>query len=302
MFKFKKIIITIFFDWHYIFDIIIIDEIIILIYGGDYIMRPNNFSIGVLDSGVGGLTVVKEIQKQLPKENIVYFGDSHNMPYGNKDPEEITSLTKRIISFLETQDVKVILLACNTISSQIEDLIPLTDIPIFDIIYPGCLAAIENDPSEGVGLIATEATVKANIYGETLKSLKPEIEFLPRGSRDLARIIEKNNTDSQQLEDIIRQAVDPLLIKAPIKNLILGCTHYPIVSADISKLYPKLNLINPAVKLVEVVNGYLEKNNLSATNSNPELKIFTSGQMDDFLPFIDQLGIKNYDLIKKVLD
>src|SRR5690554_1043987 len=126
-------------------------------------MSSNNFPIGVLDSGVGGLTVVKEIQRQVPNECIVYFGDSQNMPYGNKDPEEIVSLTKKIISFIETKNVKAILLACNTISSQIEEIIPLTDIPIFDIIYPGCLAALENNPVDGIGLIATEATVKANI-------------------------------------------------------------------------------------------------------------------------------------------
>lgn len=264
-------------------------------------MQANNFSIGVLDSGIGGLTVVKEIQRQLPKESIVYFGDSQNMPYGNKDPEEIISLSKKIISFIESKDVKTILLACNTISSQIEELIPLTDIPIFDIIYPGCLAAIENNPKDGIGLIATEATVKANVYGETLKSLKPEMPFFSMGSHDLARIIEKGNTGNEQLEDVLRQAVNPLLMKAPIKNLILGCTHFPIVSANISKLYPKLNLIDPAVKLVEIVSGYLEKNNLLASNNNPKLNIYTSGQMDAFLPFIDQLGIKNYDLIKQTL-
>lgn len=265
-------------------------------------MQSNNFSIGVLDSGVGGLTVVKEIQRQLPNESIVYFGDSQNMPYGNKDSEEIISLTKKIISFIETKNVKAILLACNTISSQIEELIPLTDIPIFDIIYPGCLAAIENNPKDGIGLIATEATVKANLYGETLKSLKPEIPFFSKGSHDLAKIIEKNNTDPQQLEEALRQSIDPLLIMAPIKNLILGCTHYPIVSSDISKLYPKLNLIDPAVKLVEILNGFLEKHNLFTTHDSPDLKIYTSGKMDTFLPFIDQLGLKNYDLIKKVLD
>src|SRR5690554_5470707 len=121
-------------------------------------MQPNNFPIGVMDSGVGGLTAVQEIQRQLPKENIVYFGDSKNMPYGNKDPQEIVMLSKKIIHFLETQKVKVILLACNTISSQLEELIPLTEVPVFDIIYPGCLAALEDKPKNGIGLIATEAT------------------------------------------------------------------------------------------------------------------------------------------------
>lgn len=265
-------------------------------------MQTNNFSIGVLDSGIGGLTVVKEIQRQLPKESIIYFGDSKNMPYGNKEPAEIISLSKKIISFLETKNVKAILLACNTISSQIEELISFTEIPIFDIIYPGCLAAIEKNPKDAMGLIATEATIQANIYGKTLKSLKPEISFYSKSSHNLSRIIEKGYNNYQELEDILRQSIDPLVFKSNIKNLILGCTHYPIVSTDISKLYPQLHLINPAIKLVEIVNRFLEKNNLSSTNKNPKLAIYTSGQMDAFLPFIDKLGIKNYDLVKQVLD
>ena len=114
------------------------------------------------------------------------------------------------------------MIACNTISSQIENLIPLTDTPIFDIIYPGCLAAIENQSEDGIGLIATEATVKANIYGKTLKSLKSEIPLYSQGSHDLARIIEKNNTNKEQLELAIKEAIDSLLVKAPIRTYFLG--------------------------------------------------------------------------------
>ena len=289
------------FVWLIIFDIIELNKVSqLIIHGGDCIMEYNNYSIGVLDSGVGGLTVVKEIQRQLPKENIVYFGDSLNMPYGNMDVGEIIGLTKKIISFIEAQKVKVIIIACNTISSQIENLIPLTDIPVFDIIYPGCLAAIEDDSEDGIGLIATEATVKANLYGKTLNSLNPNIPFYPQASHDLARIVEKNNTNTQQLEMAIKEAIDPILLKAPVKNLILGCTHYPIVSSEITKLYPQLKLIDPAVNLVEIVKGYLENNNI-LSNTRSQLKIYTSGEMDGFLPFIDRLGIKNYTLVKQVL-
>lgn len=265
-------------------------------------MQTKNFSIGVLDSGVGGLTVVKEIQTQLPQESIVYFGDSKNMPYGNKDPEEIISLSKKIISFLATKNVKVILLACNTISSQIENLIPFINIPIFDIIYPGCLAAVENNPTDAIGLIATQATVKSDLYGKTLRSFNPKIPFYAKGNRDLARIIEKGYKNPQELEEVLCQVMDPLLFKTQIKNLILGCTHYPIIAADISRLYPNLHLINPAVKLVEIVSGYLEQNNLLTNNKNPNLAIYSSGGIDAFLPFIDKLDIKNYDLVQQALD
>lgn len=265
-------------------------------------MQPNNFPIGVMDSGVGGLTVVHEIQRQLPNENIVYFGDSKNMPYGNKEPKEIVTLSKKIIRFLESQRVKVILLACNTISSQLEEIIPLTEVPIFDIIYPGCLAALEGKPEKGIGLIATEATVRSNIYSHTLQSLNPDVPFVSNGSKELARLIEGNEGDTEKLEKVIRLAIDPILVRKPIQNLILGCTHYPIVSEDIQKLYPQLKLIDPAVKMVSIVKGFLEKNKLLSTNSNPSLNIYTSGQMDSFLPFLDQLDIRNYDLVKKVLD
>lgn len=264
-------------------------------------MNLNNCPIGVMDSGVGGLTVIKEIQKQLPKESIIYFGDSKNMPYGNKEPEEIISLSENILLFMESQNVKVILLACNTISTQIDELIPLTQTPIFDIIYPGCLSAIENNPKEGIGLIGTEATVKTNAYGKTLHGIKPEIPFYSNGSYDLARLIEENNGDKMQLNFTLKKAINPILERNSVNNLILGCTHYPIVSGDIEKLYPDLNLIDPAARLVEIVKGYLEKNHLLATNQSTSLNIYTSGNMDSFLPFIDQLGLKNYNVTMKDL-
>lgn len=262
---------------------------------------PNN-PIGVIDSGVGGLTVVKELQRQLPKESILYFGDSKNMPYGNKTPEEIIALTKKMLSFLDNHQVKAILLACNTISSQINELIPLTDTPIFDIIYPGCVAAVENIPKRGVGLIATEATVSSNTYGETLQSIQAGIPFIANGSPDLARVIEENNENQEGIKRILEDTISPLLAQKPVDNLILGCTHYPFVMEEIQKLYPHLQLIDPAIKLVDILKGYLEESDLFSSDSKSTLTIYTSGQMDNYLPFIDRLNIKNYDLFMQSLD
>lgn len=262
-------------------------------------MEPQNLPIGVLDSGVGGLTVVKEIQKQLPKENILYFGDSQNMPYGNKSPKEIVALSKKIISFLDNEGVKIILLACNTISSQLNEIVPLTDTPIFDIVYPGCLSAGENILDHTAGLIATEATVRSKIYRETLGGINPEISLVSQGSKDLANFIEKNSTDKDALKKILTDTIDPIIRKASINHLILGCTHYPIVSKDIQELYPNLHLINPATRLVEIAKGYLMEHSLLGASQEPRLKIYTSGPMDNFLPIIDQLEIKNYELIRR---
>ncbi|WP_193708279.1 glutamate racemase [Alkalibaculum sporogenes] len=259
-------------------------------------MGNNNLPIGVLDSGVGGLTVVKELIISLPNENVVYFGDSKRMPYGNKTEEEIVILANNIISFLEDKGVKGILLACNTVSSQIQNL--QSKVPIFGIIEAGCLAAIETSKSQEIGLIATVATVKSKIYESILKDLAPGKKILSNDSRKLPKIINDHLEDRNLLDIHIRECINPIMDKGFPSELILGCSHFPIIQDEIQELYPNLKLINPANKQVLMIKKYLEENQLLNDENKRKVEIYSTEGIDEFRLTLERLKIKDYSLDK----
>ncbi|MBF7095955.1 glutamate racemase [Alkalibacter mobilis] len=259
-------------------------------------MSDKNLPIGVMDSGVGGLTVVKEIIKSLPSENIIYFGDSKRMPYGNRTEEEIVFLANEIIKFLENNKVKAILLACNTVSSQIDKL--KHEVPIFGIIEAGCMAALESSESSDIGLIATVATVKSGVYDKTLKMLDRERHFVANDSRKLPQIINDQLKHKYLLDKHIHECIDPILEKGDIKELILGCSHFPIIENEIAEIYPGLKLINPASKQVKLLEEYLESNNIKNDGKGGIKEIYTTGGTKEFAETLERLHITNYKLSK----
>lgn len=219
-----------------------------------------NQPIGLIDSGVGGFTVLKVLQKEFPNEDFIYFGDSKNMPYGEKTNDEIIQLVNEDIRFLEEKGAKVIVLACNTASSLIEQLD--SNVKLFSIIEAGCQAVLDNQQSGPVGLIATRATVSNKAYDKIMPDYSKDVEFISYGTPKLAQVINDNLDEINLLKKNIKLSIEPILEKFPVKNLLLGCTHYPIVSKTIKELYPDIWLINPAQKVIELVSQYLEKKNL----------------------------------------
>jgi len=255
-----------------------------------------NLPIGVMDSGVGGLTVVKELIQILPYEKVIYFGDSKRMPYGNKTVDEIIFLANKIIRFLENKGVKGILLACNTVSSQIHNL--QSSVPLFGIIEAGCQAAIETCQSNEIGLIATVATVESRVYESTLKKFDPRKIIVSNDSRKLPKII-NDHLERRDLLDIhIRECIDPIMDKGDIKELILGCSHFPIIQQEIQELYPNLKLINPANKQVHMIKKYMVDNDLLTEHYEKTVEIFTTEGIDEFVLTLGRLNIKEYTLAK----
>jgi len=247
-------------------------------------------AIGVMDSGVGGLTAVKQLQKILPNENIIYFGDSVRMPYGNRTYEEIKLYANKIIEFLECKNVKAIAIACNTISSQIESL--KSNVPLFSIVEYGCMQAAEEAEDNKIGLIATVATVKSGVYEYTMKKINPNIELIIKDSSRLPKVINSQMENILLLYELIKECIDPIY-KQNVRTLILGCSHFPIIENEIKNMYPALNLIDPAERQVKELKKYLVRNNMDNKNENGKYThLYTTADMLEYVASIKRLNLK----------
>jgi len=196
----------------------------------------NNKAIGIFDSGVGGLSCVKELLRCLPGEDIKYLGDTLRMPYGVKTIDELHRCAKDNVDFLQRRDVKLIAAACGTVSSNVpkENMDNLT-VPFVDVIKPTVNAALKATKTKRIGIIATPATVKANSMGRRIKEIDSEVEIISVGCTDFVPLIESGHID----DDIIRHSAEGYLAQIKefgVDTLILGCTHYPIISKVIGEI------------------------------------------------------------------
>ena len=255
----------------------------------------NNGPIGVIDSGIGGFTVLKALQDRLPNENYLYFGDSMRMPYGERENDELIMLANTIISDLENRGVKAVVLACNTLSSLIVEL--SARVPLFSVIEAGVQETLNWRDRGLVGLIATTATVKNRSYEKELELWTREVEYIAQGTHTLAKVINDGQGDLKILKNNIREAVEPILLKGIkkgiiIEELLLGCTHFPIVSVTIRQMYPELELINPANGLVRQLNKHLtEFNYFNTQDTVGSTKILTTADYDIFERMIKELEL-----------
>ncbi|MBC3899168.1 glutamate racemase [Acetobacterium malicum] len=255
----------------------------------------NNGPIGVIDSGIGGFTVLKALQDRLPNENYLYFGDSMRMPYGERENDELIMLANTIISDLENRGVKAVVLACNTLSSLIVEL--SARVPLFSVIEAGVQETLNWRDRGLVGLIATTATVKNRGYEKELELWTKEVEYIAQGTHTLAKVINDGQGDLKILKNNIREAVEPILLKGIkkgiiIEELLLGCTHFPIVAVTIRQMYPELELINPANGLVRQLNKHLtEFNYFNNQEEMGRTQILTTADYDIFERMIKELEL-----------
>ena len=213
--------------------------------------------IGIFDSGVGGLTVLKELYCQLPQESIIYFGDTARLPYGNRSPEEIIQFVREIITWMVAQDVKMVLMACNTSSAIALEIVRKEfDVPILGLILPGAHAALQG--GKRIGVIATYATVTSNAYRQAILEIDPTAQVWQVPCPEFVPLIEQNRLHDPYTKEIAQQYLEPL-IRQKIDTLIYGCTHYPHLEPVVgSILNPNVQLINPAQSLVTATNQELE--------------------------------------------
>jgi len=243
-----------------------------------------NKPIGVFDSGVGGLTVVKELLKQLPGEDIVYFGDTSRVPYGTKSKPTIIKFSVENANFLATFDIKLLVVACNTSSSLSLDVLKERfKLPIVDVIEPSCREAVKLTQNKKIGVIGTQATVKSNSYQNVIKAINPDVEVFTASCPLFVPLAEEGWVTGEVTEKVAETYLAAIRAKE-VDTLILGCTHYPLLADVISKVMgKKVKLVNSARHTAMKVKSTLNENNLlTESPGNGNLKFFVSDEVDNF--------------------
>lgn len=262
----------------------------------------NNAPVGVFDSGVGGLTVAREITRQLPNESIVYFGDTARVPYGSKSKDTIIRYARQIVRFLKTKDVKAIVVACNTASAFALDTIERElDIPVIGVVKPGAKSAIENTKNKRIGIIGTEGTIKSKLYTEYIRGIDPEIIVIGKACPLFCPLVEEGMLHDEVTDEIARRYLDELKEQS-IDSLILGCTHYPLLRSTIGKIMGSdVNLVNPAYETAISLGELLMRNNIRASiNANPTYEFFVSDAADKFQSFADSIMPFDVDMTNQI--
>ena len=219
--------------------------------------------IGIFDSGVGGLTVAREIMRQLPNEQIVYFGDTARVPYGSKSKNNIIKYSRQIVRFLLSRDVKAIVVACNTASAlALDEIKDEINIPIIGVVRPGAVTAVKSTRNKRVGVIGTDATIKSELYTEYIHELDKDITVIGKACPLFCPLVEEGMLHDEVTDEIARRYLSGLQTE-DIDTLILGCTHYPLLRSTVSRIMgEKVNLINPAYETAMSLKQLLIENNL----------------------------------------
>lgn len=250
--------------------------------------------VGVFDSGVGGLTVVREIMRQIPNERIVYFGDTARVPYGSKSKETITRYSRQIVRFLETMRVKAIVVACNTASAYaLEELEREIDIPVIGVVRPGAKVAAETTRNGRVGVIGTEATIGSGIYTTYIKKINPKVELTGKACPLFVPLVEEGLWQDPVTDEIAMRYLGEL-IDTDIDTLILGCTHYPLIRSTVGKIMGEhVKLVNPAYETArELKELLMEKglfNPVPPRLGTNKYRFFVSDGAERFMHFANSI-------------
>jgi glutamate racemase len=245
----------------------------------------DNRPIGIFDSGVGGLTVFKEIVREVPAESVIYFGDTLRFPYGPRDLLDVKNLAFRITKFLLQNDVKIIVVACNTsTAAALEPLQQSFSVPVVGVIEPGARAAARSTSRGVVGVIATRGTVESGAYEKALKDFNGKLEVYQAAAPKLVEYVEKNILKGRELKEDIVNYVEPLN-KHDIDVLILGCTHFPLIEREIKDCCRQgTEVISSAVETAKDVRRILSEVDIEADKENmPERIFYQTGNSDKFL-------------------
>lgn len=220
-------------------------------------------AIGIFDSGVGGLTVLKEVVRALPQEDTIYLGDTARVPYGTKSPETVVRYSRQIAQYLLSRDIKLLIVACNTASAvALSTLQQEFDIPIVGVIEPGARAAAAVTKSGKVGVIGTAATIGSSAYTKAIKRINPEIEVLSRACPLFVPLAEEGWVENEVARMTARIYLDDLK-KQGVDTLVLGCTHYPILKDVIAEVMgPEVTLVDSAEQTALTVAEILSRQQL----------------------------------------
>ncbi|OLN22613.1 glutamate racemase [Domibacillus antri] len=242
-----------------------------------------NRPIGVIDSGVGGLTVAKEMMRQLPKETIYYVGDTARCPYGPRLPGEVRKFTWEMTRFLERYDMKMLVIACNTATAAVlEEIRREMPVPVVGVIQPGARAAIKQTKNRHIAVLGTVGTIKSGAYERAIKATDSTAEIYPLACPDFVPLVESGEYKSERANDIVAATLKPLK-ETPADTVILGCTHYPLLEPMIAEFMgPDVAVISSGDETARGVSAILEFNEMLAEDEKPEHRFFTTGDTKTF--------------------
>ena len=274
------------------------------------LIMDKNAPIGVFDSGVGGLTVAREIMRQIPNERIVYFGDTARVPYGSKSKDNIIKFSRQIIRFLQTENVKAIVIACNTASAlALDEMQQEFDLLILGAVKPGAKVAVETTANKRIGLIGTEANIRSGVYTRYIKSLDDEAKVFEKACPLFVPLVEEGWLHDDITLQVASRYLEELKEK-DIDTLIMGCTHYPLIRSTIRKVMgDKVNLVNPAYETAIELKNLLERDNLAnkcdvdspssmyrfyVSDAEEKFKLFANSILPFDITMTKQINIENY--------
>lgn len=252
--------------------------------------------VGVFDSGVGGLTVVREIIRQLPDENIVYFGDTARVPYGSKSKNNILRFSRQIIRFLRTKGVKAIVVACNTVSAlALEAVQEESDIPILGVIVPGARVAVQSTKNGIIGVAGTEATIQSETYTKIIRQMNPHAVVIGKPCPLFVPLVEEGFAKHKITEEVIDIYLSDMR-KTEIDTMILGCTHYPLLRSRIKAYFgEKVHIVNPAYETAMDLKKILFERGIENRSEEPaDYEFYVSDAAEKFTRFAN--GILTYDV------
>ncbi|WP_066194516.1 MULTISPECIES: glutamate racemase [Gracilibacillus] len=220
--------------------------------------------IGVIDSGVGGLTVASELVRQLPKESIIYVGDTKRCPYGPRPREEVVQYTWEMVQFLLARDIKMLVVACNTATAfTLEQLREQLTIPVVGVIQPGARAAITHSRTGEIGVIGTEGTISSKAYVNALQHINTEIDVFDLACPQFVSIVEQGLVQGEKAYQVVYESLQPLKRHVNMDTLILGCTHYPMIRELIQEVMGPMVMVissgEETAREVSTILGYQKK-------------------------------------------
>lgn len=257
--------------------------------------------IGIFDSGIGGLTVLKKLIELLPHENFIYLGDTARVPYGNKSKETVTRFAVECVRFLKKFDIKLLVIACNTVSScGIDTLKKMFPFPVVGVIKPAVKEACWKTKNMKIGVIGTRATVNSASYINGIKKINSKIKVYQNACPLFVPLVEENWIKEKSTFDIAKKYLKPLMIK-DIDTLILGCTHYPLLKRVFGKIFKKgINIVDSAVSVSSEIKSFLKKNRLENKHKRgSKIEFFVTDEPTHFRE-ISRIFLKRNIKVKKI--
>ena len=243
----------------------------------------------MFDSGVGGLTVLRELRRQLAGESTIYLGDEARMPYGPRPADEVIAFTRQAVHWLGQQRCKLIVLACNTATSQaLEAVRDESAVPIIGVVRPGAAAAIASSARRSIGVLATVGTVRSGAYVRAVRDLDPLCDVTQQACPKLVPLVEAGRAGTPEALEAVREYVAPLLseggvVTPVVDTLLLGCTHYPLLREEIGKVAgPSVRVVDSATTTALAVREVLASHRLLAEGEAPAHRVFATGPVERF--------------------